>query len=250
MTLDLNPPRQAIGSQAMLAALLAHVLLVAALTWGTAWRQQAENITVAAELWAAIPAQAAPPLVVPPATKTAPDSAPAAVAPLQPPQIVTEKSKPLPHKSAEPEKAVPLESKAAKDRREAAQQAQEREMARQDTLKRMQGMANATGSNNAVGSTLQSTGLSASYGAKVKSKVRPNLVFPDASNVAGNPVVEVIIKLGSDGSITLPLRLAKSSGNAAFDNAVLRAIERTESLPRDTDGRYPPPFTLAWSMKE
>ncbi|MDP2248950.1 MAG: TonB C-terminal domain-containing protein, partial [Hydrogenophaga sp.] len=34
-------------------------------------------------------------------------------------------------------------------------------------------------------------------------------------------------------------KLIKSSGNAAWDEAVLRAIDRTVSLPRDTDGRVP-----------
>ena len=38
----------------------------------------------------------------------------------------------------------------------------------------------------------------------------------------------------------------QSSGNKAWDDAVLRAIDKTEVLPRDTDGRVPPVIVLGF----
>jgi len=39
-------------------------------------------------------------------------------------------------------------------------------------------------------------------------------------------------------------RVVKASGNKEWDEAVLRALDRTEVLPRDTDGRVPSPMII------
>ena len=52
-----------------------------------------------------------------------------------------------------------------------------------------------------------------------------------------------------DGSI-VGKKLVKSSGNPAWDEAVLRAIDRTGTLPRDTDGRVPPVIVIAFRPNE
>jgi colicin import membrane protein len=75
-------------------------------------------------------------------------------------------------------------------------------------------------------------------------------VFQNAEAVEGDPTVEIAIRLAPDGTVTLPLKVTKSSGNAAWDTAVLRGIEKTETFPRDSDGKFPAPFTLAWRLKE
>ena len=89
----------------------------------------------------------------------------------------------------------------------------------------------------------KSSGPSASYGGKVRAKVKPNIVFTE--DIAGNPVAEVEVRTTLDGSITSQ-RLVKSSGNKAWDDAVLRAIDKTEVLPKDTDGRVPPLIVLGF----
>jgi colicin import membrane protein len=91
---------------------------------------------------------------------------------------------------------------------------------------------------------MQSAAPSASYAGKVEAKIRPNIVFAELDSVSGNPAAEVDIRIAPDGTILLPPKLSKSSGNRAWDTAVLRAIERTETLPRDTDGRVPNSMTL------
>jgi colicin import membrane protein len=63
--------------------------------------------------------------------------------------------------------------------------------------------------------------------------------------VVGNPRAEIEVKVGADGTIT-SRRIVQSSGNKAWDDAVLRAIDKTEVLPRDTDGRVPPVIVLGF----
>jgi colicin import membrane protein len=67
------------------------------------------------------------------------------------------------------------------------------------------------------------------------------VVFADA--ISGNPVAEIEVRTQPDGAIT-SRRLVKSSGNPAWDEAALRAIDRTGSLPRDTDGKVPSPMIV------
>ena len=58
--LDFSPPRDARWRGPLLLALGVHALLVIALTWGVSWQQDAPAAAVSAELWAALPAAAAP----------------------------------------------------------------------------------------------------------------------------------------------------------------------------------------------
>jgi len=43
---------------------------------------------------------------------------------------------------------------------------------------------------------------------------------------------------------------SKSSGNPSWDNAVLKAIDKTEILPRDTDGRVHSPLLLVFKPND
>ena len=107
------------------------------------------------------------------------------------------------------------------------------------TLKRMQGLAGASGDDGASGNAQRSSGPSGSYGGRVAAAVRPNVVFPDADLVSGNPGAEFDVRLAPDGTIVGTPRLVKSSGLPAWDQAALRALQKTEKLPRDIDGRVP-----------
>ena len=121
------------------------------------------------------------------------------------------------------------ERKAAADEKRLAQ-------LREDQINRMMGQAGATGGPQSTGTAQQSSGPTPGYGAKVAARIKPNVVFTDVA--PGNPRAEVEVRTAPDGTITAR-KLIKSSGNAAWDEAVLRAIDRTVSLPRDTDGRVP-----------
>ena len=130
---------------------------------------------------------------------------------------------------------------------EAAREAKEADARHQANIRRMQGLANATGGETATGTALDSSGPSASYGGRVAAAVKPNIVFTE--NVAGNPSAEVEVRTAPDGTIT-SRRLLKSSGVKAWDEAVLRALDKTERLPKDTDGRVPPQFPMVFRPKD
>lgn len=114
---------------------------------------------------------------------------------------------------------------------------------RQENLQRMQGMAGASGGSNATGTALKSSGPSASYAGRLVGRIKPNITYP--GDVVGNPRAEVEVRVAPDGTIT-SRRIVQSSGNKAWDDAVLRAIDKTEILPKDTDGRVPPLIVLGF----
>jgi colicin import membrane protein len=67
--------------------------------------------------------------------------------------------------------------------------------------------------------------------------------------VAGNPRAEVEVRTSPDGTI-ISRKLTQSSGVKSWDEAVLKAIDKTEVLPRDTDGRVPSPITITFRPKD
>lgn len=77
-----------------------------------------------------------------------------------------------------------------------------------------------------------------SWAAKVAATVRPNVVFPEADNIVGNPGAEFDVRMSPDGTI-YSIVLVKVSGNLEWDLAALRALRKTERLPLDND--YMPP---------
>ncbi len=140
------------------------------------------------------------------------------------------------------------EAKAKEDAKTlAAKQAQQQAAARESYQRRMRELAGATGGPTDTGSALRSSGPSAGYAGRIMARIKPNIVFNDV--VDGNPMATVEVKLALDGTIVAK-RLVKSSGVKSWDDAVLRAIERTEILPRDTDGRVPPPFQIDFKLRE
>ena len=114
---------------------------------------------------------------------------------------------------------------------------------RQENLKRMQGLAGASGGENATGTALKSSGPSASYAGRLVGRIKPNITYP--GDVVGNARAEVEVKVSPDGTI-LSRRIVQSSGNKAWDDAVLRAIDKTEVFPKDSDGRVPPVIVLGF----
>jgi len=108
------------------------------------------------------------------------------------------------------------------------QQAAQQEKERQERLKRM--MADLGGEGT------PSAGPSAQYAGRIKARIKPNVVFTE--EVSNNPLATVEVRCAPDGRIT-GRRLLTRSGNTAWDDAVLRAIDRTEVLPLDEKGRIP-----------
>lgn len=150
------------------------------------------------------------------------------------------------------DKARQEQDKAEAARREKAAEAQ-REKLRQDQMRRMNeqlGGSAGPGGNGAPGSTgaaARDAGPSASYAGRILARVKPNIVLTD--EVPGNPRAEVEMKVGPDGTI-IGRRITQSSGVKAWDDAVLRAVDRTAVLPRDTDGRVPPTIVIGFRPRD
>ncbi|ALF87328.1 MULTISPECIES: cell envelope integrity protein TolA [Ralstonia solanacearum species complex] len=162
---------------------------------------------------------------------------------------------------AKAEAEAKLKAKAAADARlktEAERKASEARSnaARQTQLAHLRAMAGAAGatgsvagSGGGVGSGIGTGGTaSPGYADRVRAKVKPNIVF-DPEAVSGNPSAVVSVQMAPDGSI-LSRRLTKSSGNGAYDEAVLRAVDRSDPLPRDTSGKAPSSVILTFRPKE
>lgn len=298
---DFAPPKAGGFGRPFALAIVAHLVLVAALTLGVQWKRDAPVTTVEAELWSAVPVAAAPKLVeappppppapTPPAP-TPPPPAPVVKAPdadialqqakkqleqekllaaqkleqeklaqekrLQEKKLALEKKREQDLKLAqekkkreeeakrleEEEKKRQLALKAKQDAIKAQQQAAlakqeaiKMEILRNDNLQRMAGLAGATGGPSATGKAQRASGPSASYGNRVSAVVKPNIVFIE--DTQDNPVALVEVRARPDGTID-SRRLLKSSGNKAWDDAVLKAIDKTAVLPRDIDGTVPP----------
>lgn len=265
------PPAPGMG-RGLGMALLVHAALVVAIAFSVQWRTRTPP-AYEAELWGVVPTPAAPAEVLPP---PAPEPKPERPLPTPTPpptadrdaEIAIEKAREakLAKESLERERETERKKLAAEKARlekiekakrekleqqealkKEREQAAQREALRKENLKRIQGLAGASGSPNATGTALKSTGPSASYAGRIKARIRPNIVFGDA--VAGNPLAEVEVRAGPDGTI-LSRRLIKASGNAEWDRAVLRAIDKTEILPRDIDGRVPPVLEISFQPQE
>ena len=153
-------------------------------------------------------------------------------------------------KAAEEAKRQALKEQQAKAAKEkAAEKANAERLAREraENLKRIAGMAGASGNAGSTGTALKSSGPSATYAGRIVGAVRPNIVFTDTP--VGNPTADVEVRTLPDGTIAAR-RLVKSSGNPAWDDAVLKALDRTARLPRDEDGRVPGTLVIGFRPRD
>ena len=153
-----------------------------------------------------------------------------------------DKEKLAKEKKAQEDKERDKKKAAEKDKADKADAARA-DALRQENLKRMQGMAGASGGENATGTALISSGPSATYAGRLVGSIKPNITYP--GDMVGNPRAEVEVRVAPDGTIQ-SRRILQSSGNKAWDEAVLRAIDKTAILPKDTDGRVPPVIVLGF----
>jgi colicin import membrane protein len=281
--MEFSPPPQPGLVRAFALAILAHLLLMIALTWGIRWNRESENAVAEAELWSSIPQQAAPKLVEQPPPPPPPPE-PKVVTPPPPPaptqadiaierekkkqelaeklreELEKQKKVEARKKLEEQKRELLAEKKEAQERQKREEQAKEAKLKakqrdedkklaalRAEQMKRIQGLAGATGAEESRGTALRSAGPSDSYAGRIRARVKPNIVFTD--EVAGNPTAEVDVGMAPDGTIT-SRKIRKSSGVKSWDDAVLRALDKTEILPRDIDGRVHTPLTLVFKLRD
>jgi TonB family protein len=81
------------------------------------------------------------------------------------------------------------------------------------------------------------TSTSLSYADRVRRKIKPLIVF-NPETVQGNPAAVILVDLAPDGRI-LNTTTVQSSGSRLWDAAVLTALDRAETFPKDDNGQIP-----------
>ena len=230
--------------RALTFSLIAHLGLLAFLMIGIQW-SSSTPAGVEVELWDSVPQVVTPST---PEIKTEAKEEAADIAikkkklEKEPPkkeavkEVVKPKSTPPPEKTVvkknEPPKVAtpsPTEVKA-----NAAA-----EKVRADQLARLRAAAGAEGGSGGSSGSGVGGGGNAPPGwtDKVIKKVKPLIVF-NAESVSGNPAAVIKVDLAPDGAI-LSTSIITSSGNDAWDRAVLLALSRAQSLPKDDSGKIP-----------
>lgn len=238
-------------------SLLAHAVLFIAIAFMVRWKSE-PIATVSAELWSLPPAAVQQPVPPPP-----PAPRPVIVEPPPPApeprkaEIVIEQKKPPPPKPPPPkveEKKVVApdppkknETKAAEAKKaqlEAAQLEAARKDADKAAMARM--LAQAGPQARAAGA-----GLSNAYQAQIVSCIRPHIIFnvPDAVRPQQYVAEFEVVLLPTGEQASVP-RLLKSSGLAAYDQAVERAIRRCDPFPPPKEGTMPRSVSLRFDPVE
>ena len=89
-----------------------------------------------------------------------------------------------------------------------------------------------------------------SYARKVAGLIKSHTILPQ-NDIAGNPAVEYLIELQPDGGLRGEPKMTKSSGVAAFDLAVKRAIEKSAPFPPDPlTGKVPVNINITHRLKD
>ena len=215
------------GRSFVLSALV-HIVLATVLVLGVRWQVSAPDV-VEVDLVDAPP----PPPVVEP--KPPPKVEPPPVVKPEPPKVVKpqiaipEKPKPKPKPKPEVKpKADPnfdkrLKEQVAMEQKALDQQRQEREL--RELLARKQAEAERA-------AAAAKTKALNEYIARIQAKVKGGWILPQ--DIQGNPEAIFLVAQLPTGDV-LTIKLIKSSGNAAYDDAVERAILKSSPLP------LPPP---------
>jgi len=261
--LEFAPAPEGGKFRALVLAVVVHLMLVVALNWGTLWSQQPQDMSVEAELWSAVPQLAAPKLEAPPqpeptpVAKPEPEPEPVVKPPTKPaqevkpvidPQIAIDKLK---KRQMEDKRRAEEESKRKAQDKLEAKEAEEAKARHAQAVRRLQNLAGSVGTPVDTGVAPKPSGPSASYIGRLRAKVKPNITFPDnlLQTVVGNPTADVEVTCSPTGKIE-SVDLLKSSGNSAWDQAVINGLRKTEILPRDIDGSVPTRLVFSFRPRD
>lgn len=240
-----RPTKNESTKRAFSFSLAAHLGLVAFLVIGISWNNSTPS-GVEVELWDASQ-QVEMPVVPELKTEMKEEAADIAIkkkkVEKEPPKKEVVKETPKPPKPTPPkekEKEKPKKAEAPKATAPAETKANAAaEKVRADQLARLRAAAGAEGGSGGTSGSGVGGGGNAPPGwtDKVVKKVKPLIVF-NPESISGNPAAVVKVNLAPDGAI-LSTDLITSSGNAGWDRAVLLALTRAESLPKDDNGKIP-----------
>ncbi len=211
------PPDEPDGVTPAVLSAMVHLALLAVLVFGLRWQTRHPDAVVA-ELWSELPASEPPAPTIEPKPEVKPqlklesklERIPAA------PDIAIEREK-KPAKKKEKEEPPPRFDMTQTIREQLAQeqQALKRTRERQEALKQFAPAADSS--------------IDAGYADKIRSKIKLNIALP--LDIRGNPEAIFDVVQLPTGEV-FSVRLRKSSGHKAYDEAVERAILKSSPLPR------------------
>jgi colicin import membrane protein len=256
-------------------ALGVHAAFVLLLVFGVSW-QTREAAPVMVDVWTSLPPSVA---VKPPAPTPPPPAPPPKPEPVRPPppELVVKTPPPkapdiaLEQKKIEAGRLKKQQAAEAKARAEAARVAQQKQLAEQkkraqqrqieedEQVRRMadaeaaQAAQQASQAEARAAASLREAAVASVVGQfrnQISAKVRGNTRLPD--NLVGNPEVHCLVRLLPTGEVQ-SVRVTRSSGNVAYDDAVVRAIEKSSPLPlpedRDARAQFVPELSFVHRPK-
>ena len=258
---SITPPPQAEPAKwrSLALAILVHALLIGALFFGVQWKSK-PPAAIEVEVWRAAP----PPVLAPepvaepppaprpePKPEPKPEVKPEPKPPLQPDIALKDEKKP---KKEEPRKPEPKPEEATKpepkkeepkkeepkkpeaDRRPSfddelkrEQKQLEQQKALQDQRARAEAEARQLDQLKAEQAAAARVRGLADYAAKLRGKIRGNIVLPQG--IQGNPEAIFEVSQLPSGEV-LGVKVRKSSGNSLLDAAIERAILKSSPLPK------------------
>ena len=215
-------------------ASLMHLLFLALLIFGVNWQQKTTPQVNSVDLWSPLAPLPAPrPPVVesppPPQPEVKPEVQPKPVPPPPKPVPKAEIEKPDIALKAAREKA----EKEKQDKERRAEETKKRDEAKirkqqeADALRREREQENA----QRAAAAAQQSQMDAIRNA-IAARIKRYIVQPP--NLQGNPEAEFDVVVAPNGNV-LTAKLRRSSGNAAYDSAVERAISGAQPLPMPSD---------------
>jgi colicin import membrane protein len=235
----------ALGPAFALSALV-HIVLVAVLFLGVRWQSHPPE-TVSVDLVDALPPPPVrvvePPKPPPPTPKVAPEvvKPPPPAPPISKPDIAL-REKPKPKPKPEPKKAEvkpepkPKPKAVAKPKPDPELQKrmneqialEQKALDQQRQERALRDILAAEQANAAKAAAAARAKALNEYVARIQAKVKGNWILP--AELQGNPEAVFLVVQLPTGEV-LSTRLLKSSGNAAYDTAVERAILKSSPLP-------------------
>ncbi len=253
-------PREEFVGPSALLALAVHAGLAVALVIGVHWQSRAPDV-VSVELW-----QAPPPPQPKPVEKPEPVRAKPAPPPPPPPKPepriakpdIAVKAAPKPKPKPKPPPPKPAPKPAPKPKPVAKPEPKPDDTRAQqllaEALQREEQALAADRESRRIREQLAADAQAARDRAmfdwidRIRAKIRGNIVLP--LEIKGNPEAMVLVTQLPTGEV-LEAKLVISSGHAAYDDAVVRAILKSSPLPKpDTPGLFRRDLQLKFRPKD
>lgn len=209
---------------AIVLAVAVHVVLAAALVLGVSWQSHAPEV-ISVELW---PPPPPPPAVQPEPPRPAPVPQAKPEPRVEKPDIaIKEPPKPKPKPEAKPKPAPPKPDDRLAQLRLREELAREQQVLALDRERQsIKDQLTRDAARSAIAARERAINA---WTARIRGKIRGNIVLPP--DIKGNPEALFLVAQLPTGEV-LRAQLVISSGHAAYDDAVHRAILKSSPLPK------------------